>query len=135
VAAGGFHSQAGWIAFNVVALGLSVISRQARWMTTEHARALDAVAHNNPVAPYLVPALVILAAGMVARAVSGGFEWLYPLRVVSAVLVLWYFRSRYQDFNWRGMARVGRGRADVCHGLALTGSVRLPNGIAADLRR
>jgi exosortase/archaeosortase family protein len=34
IALGGFHSQAGWIAFNVVALGLSVASRRVAWFTT-----------------------------------------------------------------------------------------------------
>ncbi len=34
IALGGFHSQAGWIAFNAVALGLSFAARRIPWLTT-----------------------------------------------------------------------------------------------------
>jgi len=101
VAAGGFHSQAGWIAFNAVAIGFSVASRRARWLTKDGVEPPLADSYENPVTPYLLPLLAILAAGMVSRAVSGGFEWLYPLRFVVAAAVLWHFRSRYWDLDWR----------------------------------
>ncbi len=35
IALGGFHSQAGWIAFNGVAIGLMVLSRRVQWITCE----------------------------------------------------------------------------------------------------
>jgi exosortase E/protease (VPEID-CTERM system) len=101
VAAGGFHSQAGWIAFNAVAIVFSVASRRARWLTKDGVEPPLADSYENPVTPYLVPLLAILAAGMVSRAVSGRFEWLYPLRFVVAAAVLWHFRSRYRDLDWR----------------------------------
>lgn len=101
VAAGGFHSQAGWIAFNAVALGFSAASRRARWLTRETEQRSVIEGDENPVAPYLVPVLVIMAAGMVSRAASGGFEWPYPLRVIAAAAVLLYFRPRYKDLDWR----------------------------------
>src|ERR1700733_9772813 len=34
IAQGGFHSQAGWIAFNAVALGFSFAARRVPWLTT-----------------------------------------------------------------------------------------------------
>jgi exosortase E/protease (VPEID-CTERM system) len=101
VAAGGFHSQAGWIAFNAVAIGFSVASRRARWLTKDGVEPPLADSYENPVTPYLMPLLAILAAGMVSRAVSDRFEWLYPLRFVVAAAVLWHFRSRYWDLDWR----------------------------------
>jgi exosortase E/protease (VPEID-CTERM system) len=121
VAAGGFHSQAGWIAFNCVALSFAVLTRHMPWFASDRFAsdrfsserfasakvdgsrmpiALAMVGH-NPTAAYLTPFLAILAAAMISRAASGGFEWLYPLRFVAAAAVLWFFRSTYPELNWR----------------------------------
>ena len=55
-----------------------------------------------------MPFLAILAAAMISRAASDGFEWLYPLRIVAAAAALWYFRKSYRDldfhFGWLGAA-------------------------------
>ena len=48
-----------------------------------------------------MPFIAVLAAGMIATAASGGFEWLYPLRVLTAAIVIWHFRSKYSEMNWR----------------------------------
>ncbi len=102
IALGGFHSQAGWIAFNVVALGLAVASRRVAWLTTAGTgdiiprSALD----ENPTATYLLPFLSILAVGIVTTAASGDFEWLYPLRFLAAAGVLWILRKRYAALDW-----------------------------------
>ena len=48
-----------------------------------------------------MPFLTVLAAGMIARAASGGFEWLYPLRFIGAAAALWYFRKRYAQLEWK----------------------------------
>ena len=102
VAAGGFHSQAGWIAFNAAAFGFAIVARRVRWLRV-HATGLveDVQAPANPVAPFLVPFLAILAAGIVATAMSGGFEWLYPLRFIACCSALWMFRDRYyRGLRW-----------------------------------
>ena len=39
VALGGFHSQAGWLAFNGVALGLVVLAQRLRFFTATEAEA------------------------------------------------------------------------------------------------
>jgi exosortase E/protease (VPEID-CTERM system) len=101
IALGGFHSQAGWIAFNVVALGLVLGSRHMPWIA--RSRPLPAPAGSradNPSALYLAPFLAILAAGMLSRAVAGQFEWLYPLRLFAALAVLWCYRKKYARLNW-----------------------------------
>src|SRR5689334_14732963 len=46
-----------------------------------------------------MPFLAILMAGMIAAAASAGFEWLYPLRLVSAAAALWIFRKSYAGLN------------------------------------
>jgi exosortase E/protease (VPEID-CTERM system) len=103
VAVGGFHSQAGWIAFTCVALGFVTLSRRMPWLSwrpPEEPRAVTAA--DNPTAAYLLPFVVILAVTMLSRAVSaGGLEYLYPLRFVAAATTLWFFRARYAELDWR----------------------------------
>ena len=94
LAVGGFHSQAGWIAFNMVAIGFCFAARQFAG-----ARETESF-HDNAAAPWLMPLLAILAAGMIARAMTSGFEWLYPLRFFAAACVLWIFRARYRSLDW-----------------------------------
>jgi len=101
VALGGFHSQAGWIAFNVVALGLVLGSQHMPWIARNRRQPAPAGSRaENPSALYLAPFLAILAAGMLSRAVAGRFEWLYPLRLFAAAAVLWCYRKKYARLNW-----------------------------------
>lgn len=101
VALGGFHSQAGWIAFNGVAIGLAYLANRVPWLSSgrKPAAAIDRVA-THPDA-YLAPFLAILAATMISRATSGSFEWAYPLRFVAAAGVLLLFRRNYATIDWR----------------------------------
>jgi exosortase E/protease (VPEID-CTERM system) len=105
VAAGGFHSQAGWIAFNCVALAFAVLTRQMPWFAVKRVETrlanITAASGHNPTAAYLAPFLAILTAAMIARASSGTFEWLYPLRFVAAGAALWFFRDKYRELDWR----------------------------------
>ena len=110
IATGGFHSQAGWIAFNLVAIVLMVAARRVHWITVSHSGAAafggnggqaEPAIEENPAAPYLVPFLLILAAAMISRAASGGFEWLYPLRLLASGAALWVYRARYRKLDWR----------------------------------
>ncbi|HEV8043268.1 MAG TPA: exosortase E/protease, VPEID-CTERM system [Bryobacteraceae bacterium] len=106
VAEGGFHSQAGWIAFNCVALSFAILTRHMPWFASNRlgsyrTEVADTTAIHNPTAAYLTPFLAILATAMISRAASGSFEWLYPLRFVAAAAVLWFFRSKYLELDWR----------------------------------
>ncbi len=100
VAAYGFHSQAGWIAFNAVACTLVYFSRRSAWLYRPALRP-EAAATSNPTALYLLPFLAILAAGSIARAASAQFEYLYPLRLVAAVVVLACYRAPLRSLNWQ----------------------------------
>jgi exosortase E/protease (VPEID-CTERM system) len=109
IAAGGFHSQAGWIAFNSVAFGSSIVARRWSWISTRtHSpTAADPIEEEaDSTAALLVPFLSILAAGMISRASSGAFEWLYPIRFFAALAALFLFRKSYArlDWNWSILA-------------------------------
>lgn len=104
IATQGFHSQGGWIAFNTVAFGISVGARRVPWIGLRSAgteRRAAAVPANNAVAIYLLPFLAVLLGGMLARTVSGQFEWFYGLRLLCAVVPLWMFRKSYAAFEWK----------------------------------
>jgi exosortase E/protease (VPEID-CTERM system) len=117
VAIYGFHSQAGWIAFNVSAAVIALAAQRSGWLRRPtHTAVLasadvraaaqsvsPAVANlrdSNATAVYLLPFLGIMGAGMLARALSGGFEILYGLRVVAAALLLIWAWPRLRSLNW-----------------------------------
>ncbi|MGA2537835.1 MAG: exosortase E/protease, VPEID-CTERM system [Terracidiphilus sp.] len=120
----GFHSQAGWIAFTLVALGFSMATQRLKWIrkpsgqdspggdglllagagTTNipSLQVQETVSGESPAtAAYLAPFLAILGASFVSKSASGHFEWLYPLRFVAALIALWFFRGEYRKLNWR----------------------------------
>jgi len=109
IASYGFHSQAGWIAFNATAGSLVFFSRRSAWLNRTASGPREPVATDNPTAAYLMPLLAILAAGMVSLAMSSGFETLYPLRLAVGALMLWIYRKRLLTaldwhWSWRGPA-------------------------------
>jgi exosortase/archaeosortase family protein len=126
IAAVGFHSQAGWIAFNVAAFAVAYAAKRSTWLnrvahqadTAAHdaaahdGAAADAARTHDATAAYLMPLLAILAAGMLAHAMSSGFDFLYPVRIVAAVGALWVYRRSYANLNWRFTWRgvIGRHR-------------------------
>ena len=77
IAAGGFHEQAGWILFTLVAFGLAVVARRVAWISAGAPRPEELEeSAGNPTLAYLTPLLVILAAGMISKAASANFgEW------------------------------------------------------------
>ena len=101
VAAYGFHSQAGWIAFNVVACALVYFSRRSAWLNRTAVPAVETGETYNPTAAYLMPLLAILAAGVLSHALSGSFEVFYPLRFIAALVALYCYRGTLRQFDWR----------------------------------
>ena len=127
VAAGGFHSQAGWLAFNLISLGLVLASRRVRFFARSDPDA-DKAEFNNPTAAYLVPLLASLATTMVTGAFSSGFDRFYPFRVLTVAAALWYFRGDYAALRWswsRTAVAIGAGTFVLWMALepAPTGSV------------
>jgi len=101
IAAGGFHSQAGWISFIAVALLVVGASHRTR-LFAQRQDAVDAPAAQHAVlaAALLVPFVVLMAASIVTTAVSVGFDAWYPLKVSAAAGALWYFRAAYRPLGW-----------------------------------
>ena len=95
----GFHSQAGWIAFNCAAGFIAYASRKSPALNRNARQQASGV--ENPTATYLVPFLAILAAGMLATALSSGFETLYVLRPLAAGLALYRYWPRLRQLQWR----------------------------------
>ena len=94
IASVGFHSQAGWIAFNLAAFGVAFGAKHSAWLnrSVRDARHVqDAAPARDATAAYLVPLLAILATGMVTHALSAGFDGLYPIRLLCAAIALFAF--------------------------------------------
>lgn len=129
VARGGFHSQAGWLAFNAVALGLVACSGRLRFLQVD----VPAVrSQPTATAAYLAPFCIILAVTMLTRALSAGFDWLYPLRLLAAVSVLWFYRHQYDCLRGSGsLWGIGLGIGAFVFWLVLLPSVANPETDAA----
>jgi exosortase E/protease (VPEID-CTERM system) len=101
VASYGFHSQAGWIAFNSVACALAFLSRRISWFNRTGPKPTAPAVTDNPTAVYLMPLLAILAAGAISQAASSGVEIMYPLRLVAGISVLALYQNKLRHLDWR----------------------------------
>ncbi len=99
VALAGFHSQAGWIAFNIVVLGLVGVTRQSRFFTRIEGPARSRDSDLGTVA-LLAPLFVILVTASITGAFTVDVDWLYPLRVLTGALALWALRRHYAGLGW-----------------------------------
>ena len=142
VAQGGFHSQAGWIAFLLVGLGLIALTQRSRLFAIANTSP-SSMAHSQYATALLVPLLVMMATIVVTSALSSGVDWLYPWRVITTGIALWSFRKVYRPMAWTwswqalalGMAVFGvwvllepaahHGPSALAEGLA-----QLPTGLA-----
>lgn len=135
VAIVGFHSQAGWIAFNLAAFGVAVVAGRSTWLNRTTRQS--GVPADHSTAAYLMPLLVILAVGMLGRSLSAGFDLFYPLRLAGGAIALWLYRRSYRDLNWSFSWRAPLAGALVfCVWIAVAQRVPLsathePDGLAA----
>lgn len=95
IAVQGFHSQAGWISFTVIGLGLVWISHRMG-LLTKHAPHAAEEASPSIAAAFIAPLIALLATAMVAAAFSDGFDVLYPLTVVATAAALFHYRHVYR---------------------------------------
>jgi exosortase E/protease (VPEID-CTERM system) len=109
---GGFHSYAGTLLFCALALSIIAVAVRSPVFATAvaagHGHGSVPIAsapierERNPVAPYLVPFLAMIAAGLVARSFSSpGHEPLYALRPLLGVGALVAYWPVYRRPEWR----------------------------------
>lgn len=109
IALGGFHSQAGWIAFCGVALGLIFLShRMLDLKSPSSPRTVGNGRRGGMPAALVVPFLCSLAASMAVDAASADFRAFYPFVVVATAAALWAFRHHYRGLllppSWTSIA-------------------------------
>lgn len=103
IAITGFHSQAGWMMFLIVTIGIMLLVHRMPFFH-DQAAAPSAVEPSPAVheaTALLAPFLAMTAAGIVAAAFSGGGYWLYALRVTALSLALFAFWRFYRALDWR----------------------------------
>jgi exosortase E/protease (VPEID-CTERM system) len=93
VAVGGFHSQAGWLAFNALALGFVALTTRVRLFRADDPAEAAPSSGLDPTVAHLGPWLAILAVSLALGAFTAGFDWLYPCRVAAAAAALWVCRG------------------------------------------
>ena len=95
VAIGGFHSQAGWIAFLLVTIGIMALAPKLGVFdkSAEHTGARSTV--DRTMLAFLTPFMALMAASIVAAASAPYDTWLYGLKVVAVGVALFAFRDMY----------------------------------------
>lgn len=99
VAIRGFHSQAGWLFFNLVSLSLMAAALRLP-LFVRNSELVGARARGTPVSAYLLPLLVLIALNMLVASISDDFDRFYPLKVLVTVAVLWRYRAEYRALGW-----------------------------------
>jgi len=102
VAVTGFHSQAGWISFSMVALGAIALSHRFLLSGSRMKGYSFPMPHVALATALLAPLLTLLAVSMFIAALSSGFAALYPLGVLATAGVLWQYREHYRAID-RGL--------------------------------
>jgi exosortase E/protease (VPEID-CTERM system) len=96
VALKGFHSAAGWIFFNLVAVGLVWTSSQSGLFVKE---AETEPTTENPAGGYLVPLLVLFVSSLFLRMLAPQF--FLPAVAAPVLATLWYYRSTLLSLDWK----------------------------------
>jgi exosortase E/protease (VPEID-CTERM system) len=99
LALGGFHSQAGWIGFSAVALGLVGVSHRSRLFT--RGKPVDRP-EPSPTVAYLAPLLAVVLVEILAVAFLPDPDLAYPVRAGAAGALLLYFWPRYESLRVAG---------------------------------
>jgi len=122
IAVYGFHSQGGWITFNIAAAVVALASLKIDWLRVAPSssslgssgirivRAGDEERMRpDPTVVYLLPFLTVLGAAIVSRSLStADLEPFYGLRLLAGISTLLFVRRGLGQidwrFSWRGVA-------------------------------
>ena len=97
VALKGFHSAAGWIFFNVVAVVLVWTSSRFQLF----AKTPESQVTTNPASGYILPLIVFFASSLIASMFSFGSELFMAAVAVPVLCALWYCRATLFSLPWR----------------------------------
>jgi exosortase E/protease (VPEID-CTERM system) len=96
VAISGFHSQAGWIAFLFVAIGIMATAPRLAVFGTNRENITDYWSPNDRlILAFLAPFMSLMAANIIVAAFAPYDAWLYGLKVAFIGVCLWLFRDVY----------------------------------------
>jgi len=100
IAVNGFHSQAGWIGFLAVGIGIMAASSRMAFFSVRAANTPHPAADPNDrlLLALLVPFMALMATSILASLFAPHDEWFYVLKVVAVGAALWAFRSVYAGF-------------------------------------
>jgi exosortase E/protease (VPEID-CTERM system) len=102
VALRGFHSQAGWIAFLAVTVGLMFLAQKSPFLSTVPTRRRSSAgASDRVILAYLAPFIALMLASIAVEASAPYDRPLYALKVIAVGATLWAFRDIYATWTWR----------------------------------
>ena len=98
VAVWGFHTQAGWITFILTSVGIMWLAHHSAFFVKNiEPNSSSSRTINLPIAT-LLPLIALLGMTFITQALSGQFDWLYPLRVIVVAGTIMYC-LRYLDLS------------------------------------
>jgi exosortase E/protease (VPEID-CTERM system) len=90
----GFHTQAGWISFIIASVLVMWLAHHSKFFTRANAEgSANTPTTKQPLSlpiATLIPLITLLSATLLTQALSGHFDWLYPLRVLLTAGALVY---------------------------------------------
>ena len=99
IAQQGFHSQAGWIAFLVVTLGIMVLASRTEFFA--RVTAVERPARGGRLAAaYLAPFIALMLSSVLLAAAAPQDRPLYPVKIIAVLFVLWIYRDVYRGISW-----------------------------------
>lgn len=102
IAIGGFHSQAGWMMFLIVTVGIMIATHRISFFhkhnTTGNSQLSPAAQQATAL---LTPFLAMMVAAIIASAFANDSDWLYALRVTAISLGVFAFWRFYRALDWR----------------------------------
>jgi exosortase E/protease (VPEID-CTERM system) len=100
IALNGFHSQAGWIGFLFVGIGITATSSRLAFFSRRAASAPRSPADPNDrlLLALLAPFMALMASSILASLFAPHDEWLYVVKVAAVSAALWCFRDVYARF-------------------------------------
>lgn len=105
IAMNGFHSQAGWLSFLLVAFGLMWAAGRWTFITQRDAKKTAPIQekHGDLATALLLPFIVLMAAMLLTSAFSDSRgDTMYPLKIMATGCTLWVCRRAYRIYQWRG---------------------------------